>query len=42
MARRAGNSPEVVHRNYADCLDDSEGDNNRKVEQVMGRGNGAC
>ncbi|MFI1148507.1 hypothetical protein [Streptomyces sp. NPDC020817] len=26
VARRAGNSPEVIHRNYAGCLDDSEED----------------
>ncbi|WP_323181087.1 hypothetical protein [Streptomyces virginiae] len=36
VARRAGNSPEVIHRNYAGCLDDSEEDNNRKTEMVMG------
>ncbi|MEW2136211.1 site-specific integrase [Streptomyces sp. NPDC005409] len=36
VARRAGNSPEVIHRNYAGCLDDSEEDNNRKIERVMG------
>ncbi|MFJ4985086.1 tyrosine-type recombinase/integrase [Streptomyces sp. NPDC088732] len=36
VARRAGNSPEVIHRNYAGCLDDSEEDNNRRIEEVMG------
>ncbi|MEV7445216.1 site-specific integrase [Streptomyces sp. NPDC091204] len=36
VARRAGNSPEVIHRNYAGCLDDSEEDNNRKIEMAMG------
>ncbi|WP_405422928.1 tyrosine-type recombinase/integrase [Streptomyces erythrochromogenes] len=40
VARRAGNSPEVIHRNYAGCLDDSEEDNNRKIEQAMGWGSG--
>lgn len=34
VARRAGNSPEVIHRNYTGCLDDSEGENNRKIEQA--------
>ncbi|MFF3858711.1 tyrosine-type recombinase/integrase [Streptomyces sp. NPDC002209] len=38
VARRAGNSPEVIHRNYAGCIDDSEEDNNRKIEQAMGWG----
>ncbi|MCX4528112.1 site-specific integrase [Streptomyces sp. NBC_01551] len=36
VARRAGNSPEVIHRNYAGCLDDSEEENNRKIELAMG------
>ncbi|WP_367131393.1 MULTISPECIES: tyrosine-type recombinase/integrase [Streptomyces] len=36
VARRAGNSPEVIHRNYAGCLDDSEEENNRKIEEAMG------
>ncbi|AZQ73556.1 site-specific integrase [Streptomyces luteoverticillatus] len=36
VARRAGNSPEVIHRNYVGCLDDSEEDNNKKIEKVMG------
>ncbi|MCD9144350.1 tyrosine-type recombinase/integrase [Streptomyces albireticuli] len=38
VARRAGNSPEVIHRNYAGCLDDTEEDNNRKIEEAMGWG----
>ncbi|WP_286157509.1 hypothetical protein [Streptosporangium nondiastaticum] len=32
----AGGSPEVIHRNYAGCLDDSEEENNRKIEEAMG------
>ncbi|MET9416119.1 site-specific integrase [Streptomyces klenkii] len=36
VARRAGNSPEVIHRNYAGCIDDSEEANNRKIEETMG------
>ncbi|MCB5177806.1 site-specific integrase [Streptomyces sp. SMC 277] len=40
VARRAGNSPEVIHRDYAGCLDDSEEDNNRKIEEAMGWGSG--
>ncbi|MFF4228017.1 tyrosine-type recombinase/integrase [Streptomyces sp. NPDC001820] len=36
VARRAGNSPEVIHRNYAGCIDDSEIENNRKIERAMG------
>ncbi|WP_420823977.1 tyrosine-type recombinase/integrase [Streptomyces roseifaciens] len=38
VARRAGNSPEVIHRNYAGCIDDSEEANNRKIEEAMGWG----
>ncbi|MFD7235085.1 tyrosine-type recombinase/integrase [Streptomyces syringium] len=36
VARRAGNSPEVIHRRYAGCIDDSEEENNEKIEKVMG------
>ncbi|MFF6976235.1 tyrosine-type recombinase/integrase [Streptomyces sp. NPDC008343] len=40
VARRAGNSPEVIHRRYAGVIDDSEEENNRKIEDVMGWGRG--
>ncbi|MGV9237261.1 tyrosine-type recombinase/integrase [Streptomyces nigra] len=36
VARRAGNSPEVIHRRYAGVIDDSETENNKKIERVMG------
>ncbi|BCL23020.1 integrase [Streptomyces tuirus] len=36
VARRAGNSPEVIHRRYAGVIDDSDEANNRKIEQAMG------
>ncbi|MFS8198822.1 tyrosine-type recombinase/integrase [Streptomyces sp. CWNU-52B] len=36
VARRAGNSPEVIHRRYAGVIDDSEAENNKKIEKVMG------
>lgn len=36
VARRAGNSPEVIHRRYAGCIDDSEAENNRRIEMAMG------
>ncbi|WP_327422049.1 hypothetical protein OG612_26745 [Streptomyces sp. NBC_01527] len=36
VSRRAGNSPEVVHRRYADCIDGHKELNNRKIEQAMG------
>jgi hypothetical protein len=36
VARRAGNSPEVIHRRYAGCIDGSEAENNKKIEKVMG------
>jgi hypothetical protein len=36
VARRAGNSPEVIHRRYAGCIDDSEEENNKKIERTMG------
>ncbi|MFI2375801.1 tyrosine-type recombinase/integrase [Streptomyces sp. NPDC018964] len=36
VARRAGNSPEVIHRRYAGCIDDSEEENNKKIEMAMG------
>ncbi|GAQ73819.1 tyrosine-type recombinase/integrase [Streptomyces reticuliscabiei] len=36
VARRAGNSPEVIHRHYAGVVDDSEEENNKKIEKTMG------
>lgn len=36
VARRAGNSPEVIHRRCAGCIDNSEEENNKKIEKVMG------
>ncbi|MFJ9728540.1 tyrosine-type recombinase/integrase [Streptomyces sp. NPDC101209] len=36
VARRAGNSPEVIHRRYAGVIDNSEEENNKKIEKVMG------
>ncbi|WP_138900259.1 tyrosine-type recombinase/integrase [Streptomyces albidochromogenes] len=36
VARRAGNSPEVIHRRYEGCIDGHEALNNRKIEQAMG------
>lgn len=36
VARRAGNSPEVILRRYAGCIDGHEELNNRKIEQAMG------
>lgn len=36
VARRAGNSPEVIHRRYAGCIDNSEEENNKKIEKTMG------
>ncbi|MGW3732514.1 tyrosine-type recombinase/integrase [Streptomyces sp. NPDC005148] len=38
VSRRAGNSPEVVHRRYAGCIDGHEELNNRKIEKSMGWG----
>lgn len=38
VSRRAGNSPEVVHRRYAGCIDGHEELNNRKIEKSMGGG----
>ena len=32
VSRRAGNSPEVVHRRYAGCIDGHEELNNREIE----------
>ncbi|MFI0962933.1 tyrosine-type recombinase/integrase [Streptomyces sp. NPDC021080] len=41
VARRAGNSPEVIHRRYEGCIDGHEELNNRKIEKAMGwRGGG--
>ncbi|MFF1721977.1 tyrosine-type recombinase/integrase [Streptomyces sviceus] len=36
VARRAGTSPEVIDRHYAGCIDNSEEENNRKIEKTMG------
>jgi hypothetical protein len=36
VARRAGTSPEVIDRHYAGCLDNSEEDDNKKIEKTMG------
>ncbi|MGW3323657.1 tyrosine-type recombinase/integrase [Streptomyces virginiae] len=35
-ARRAGNSPEVIHRRYEGCIDGHEELNNKKIERAMG------
>ncbi|WP_407077199.1 tyrosine-type recombinase/integrase [Streptomyces coeruleorubidus] len=42
VARRAGNSPEVIHRRYAGVVDDSEEENNKKIEKTMGWGSPGC
>ncbi|MFJ8553823.1 tyrosine-type recombinase/integrase [Streptomyces sp. NPDC093676] len=36
VARRAGNSPEVIHRRYEGCIDGHEEVNNKKIEDAMG------
>ncbi|GHH80962.1 hypothetical protein GCM10018793_37340 [Streptomyces sulfonofaciens] len=36
VARRAGTFPEVIDRHYAGCLDNSEEENNKKIEKAMG------
>lgn len=36
VARRAGNSPEVIHRVYEGCIDGGEELNNKKIEKAMG------
>jgi integrase len=36
VARRAGTSPEVIDRHYAGCLDNSEEEDNKKIEKTMG------
>lgn len=36
VARRAGNSPEVIHRRYEGCIDGHEEMNNGKIEKAMG------
>ncbi|MFI1440923.1 tyrosine-type recombinase/integrase [Streptomyces fructofermentans] len=36
VARRAGNSPEVIHRRYEGCIDGHEEVNNAKIERAMG------
>ncbi|MFM9446895.1 tyrosine-type recombinase/integrase [Streptomyces acidiscabies] len=38
VARRAGTSPEVIDRHYAGLIDNSEEENNRKIEESMGVG----
>ncbi|MEV0641984.1 site-specific integrase [Streptomyces sp. NPDC050619] len=38
VARRAGTSPEVIDRHYAGCLDNSEEEDNKKIEKAMGWG----
>lgn len=38
VARRAGNSPEVIHRRYEGCIDGHEEVNNKKIEKAMGWG----
>ncbi|MFZ3596932.1 tyrosine-type recombinase/integrase [Streptomyces sp. BH104] len=36
VARRAGNSPEVIHRRYEGCIDGHEEVNNEKIAKAMG------
>ncbi|MER5889897.1 site-specific integrase [Streptomyces sp. NPDC001941] len=36
VARRAGTSPEVIDRHYAGCVDNSEAEDNKKIERTMG------
>ncbi|MFF6940758.1 tyrosine-type recombinase/integrase [Streptomyces lavendulae] len=36
VARRAGNSPEVIHRRYEGCIDGHEELNNAKIAKAMG------
>lgn len=36
VARRAGNSPEVIHRRYEGCIEGHEELNNKKIERAMG------
>ncbi|OSC61522.1 site-specific integrase [Streptomyces sp. 4F] len=38
VARRAGNSPEVIHRRYEGCIDGHEEVNNKRIEEAMGWG----
>ncbi|EFH28846.1 conserved hypothetical protein [Streptomyces sviceus ATCC 29083] len=38
VARRAGNSPEVIHGRYEGCIDGHEELNNKKTEEAMGWG----
>ncbi|MFD4998068.1 tyrosine-type recombinase/integrase [Streptomyces buecherae] len=38
VARRAGTSPEVIDRHYAGVIDNSEQEDNRKIEKTMGWG----
>ncbi|MGW3246112.1 hypothetical protein [Streptomyces sp. NPDC001070] len=40
-ARRAGDSPEVIHRRYEGCTDGHEEENNRKIEKATGWAEGA-
>nr|WP_319732203.1 hypothetical protein [Streptomyces sp. MB09-01] len=36
VARRAGNSPEVIHQRYEGCIDGHEEPNNAKIAKAMG------
>ncbi|MFI8929578.1 hypothetical protein ACIG3E_18095 [Streptomyces sp. NPDC053474] len=36
VARRAGTSPEVIDRHYAGLIDNSEEEDNKKIEKTMG------
>ncbi len=38
VARRAGTSPEVIDRHYAGLIDNSEEEDNKKIEKSMGVG----
>ncbi|MFM9610111.1 helix-turn-helix domain-containing protein [Streptomyces niveiscabiei] len=38
VARRAGTSPEVIDRHYAGLIDNSEEEDNEKIEKGMGWG----
>ncbi|MFF9035022.1 tyrosine-type recombinase/integrase [Streptomyces sp. NPDC014892] len=42
VARRAGTSVEVINRHYAGCLDNSEEEDNKKIEKMMGWGSPAA
>ncbi|MER0240678.1 hypothetical protein AAHZ94_01275 [Streptomyces sp. HSW2009] len=36
VTRRAGTSPEVIDRHYAGVIDNSEAEDNKKIEKTMG------